>query len=213
MTGGTPRGSLIAFEGADGCGKSTQAALLADRIGAVLTRQAGGTPFGARVRELTLEPESAHISQRAEALLYMADRAEHVDRLVLPALESGRHVVSDRWAFSTLVYQGFGRGLDVDELRRISDWAMRGVWPDLVLLIDVPLEEAAGRQRMRDAEQDHYELAGSSLQRQVVEGYHQLADADPHRWRVIDGAGSIDEVAARIWAATAPLLGRSVLHA
>jgi dTMP kinase len=178
----------------------------------VLTRQAGGTPLGSRIRDLTLHPDTADISQRAEALLYMADRAEHVDHLVLPALEAGKHVVSDRWAFSTLVYQGYGRGLDVEELRRISDWAMHGLWPDVVLLIDVPLDIAASRQVQRDAEQDHYELAGRDLQRQVVDGYHELADADPHRWRVIDGSGSVDVVADRVWAAVSPLLERTAQH-
>lgn len=205
-------GSLIAFEGADGCGKSTQASILAERLGAVLTRQAGGTALGERIRSLTLDEGTVGISQRAEALLYMADRAEHVDHLVLPALAQGRHVVSDRWAYSSLVYQGYGRGLDVDELRHLSDWAMRGLWPDVVLLIDVPLEQAAARQQARDAVQDHYELAGFELQRQVVEGYHELADADPHRWRVVDGTGTVDEVAARVWGVTEPLLERATLH-
>jgi len=199
-------GILIAFEGGDGSGKSTQARLLANRLNALLTRQAGGTPFGERLREIILESDSAHLSQRAEAFLFMADRAEQVDKVVGPALAAGRHVVSDRWAYSSLVYQGYGRGLDVEELKHISDWAMCGLWPDVVVLLDIPLDVGAGRRDLRDAEQDHYELAGSELQTQVIAGYRELADSDPHRWRVVNGQGSIEEVSARVWDAVAPFI-------
>jgi len=191
------RGAFIAFEGGDGSGKSTQAALAAERWDAVLTRQAGGTPLGEQIRALTLHPDSADLSLRAEALLYMADRAEHVDRLVMPALEAGRHVVTDRYAYSSLAYQGYGRGLDITELRHISDWAVAGLWPDLVVLIDVPVEVGARRLAHRANEADHYEALGLDLQHRVRGGYRELASADPGRWRVVDGVGSIDEVAGR----------------
>ena len=201
------RGMLIAFEGGDGSGKSTQAKLLADRIGARLTRQAGGTDFGARVRALTLDSTSAHISPRAEAMLYMADRAEHVHELVRPTLEEGRHVVSDRWAYASLAYQGYGRGLDVEELRHIADWSMDGLWPDLVVMLDVPIDTGLSRVHSGD-EIDHYELAGEALQRRVIDGYRTLASADPEHWCVVDGVGSIEEVAARVWEAVLPALER-----
>lgn len=196
------KGVLIAFEGGDGSGKSTQAKLLAERLGAVLTRQAGGTVFGARVRELTLDPAFANISPRAEAMLYMADRAELVDELVGPALDDGKTVVSDRWAYSSMAYQGARHGLSVEELRLISDWSMRGVWPDVVVLIDVPAEVGAARAGATD----HYEASGDSLQAQVREVYQSLAAADPERWRVVDGTQSIEEVAAAVSAAVTPFL-------
>lgn len=201
----TRRGTLIAFEGSDGSGKSTQAALLAGRLDAVLTRQAGGTPFGERIRTITLEWESAHLSQRTEALLYMADRAEHVDKVVNPALSEGRHVISDRWAYSSLVYQGYGRGLDIEELRHISDWAMKGRWPDVVILLDVPAEVGVQRRAARSIN-DHYEASGEALQSRVVEGYRTLAAADPERWSVVDGTGTVEDVAERIWKVVEPSL-------
>lgn len=202
----TRRGVLVAFEGGDGCGKSTQSKMLAERLDALLTRQAGGTDFGLKVRTLTLDPATAGISKRAEALLYMADRAEHVDSLVLPTLESGRHVVSDRWAYSTLAYQGFGQGLDVDELRKVSDWAMAGLWPDVVIFLEVPVAEGARRRAVRDGAVDHYEAAGSDFHERVMEGYRSLADADPRTWKRIDASGSIDEVHEAVYQAVRPVL-------
>lgn len=195
----TSRGFLVVFEGGDGSGKSTQAALAAERLGAVLTRQAGGTEFGQRLRDITLDPSSADLSLRAEALLYMADRAEQVAKVVEPALAAGKHVVSDRWAYSSLVYQGYGRGLDVSELRQLSDWAMNGLWPDLIIFLDIPLETGVTRITGRDDEKDHYELEGGTLQARVISGYRDLAHQEPDRWRVVDGQGSIDEVHDRVW--------------
>lgn len=199
-------GLLIAFEGGDGSGKSTQARIAAERLGAVLTRQAGGTPFGERLRAITLDPISVTLASRAEALLYMADRAEHVDKVVVPAMQNGTHVVSDRWAYSSFVYQGYGRGLDIDELRQLSDWAMNGLWPDLVIFLDIPLETGTERISERSGMKDHYELEGIELQRRVVAGYRKLAQAEPERWRVVDGTGDIDEVAQKVWSVIDPLL-------
>lgn len=193
------RGLLIAFEGGDGSGKSTQAAIAAERLGAVLTRQSGGTPFGEKLRGILLDPASADLSLRAEALLFMADRAEHVEKVVSPSLADGFHVVSDRWAYSSFVYQGYGRGLDVEELRHLSDWSMKGLWPDLVVFLDIPLETGVSRVDVRNETRDHFELAGFELQQRVVAGYRELAAADPDRWRVIDGTGAVEEVAERVW--------------
>lgn len=188
---------LIAIEGADGSGKSTQARMLADRIDAALTRQPGGTEFGERLREIILHKSSHVLLPQTEAMLFMADRAEHVDKMVRPVLASGRSVVSDRWAYSSLVYQGYGRGLDIDVLRHLSDWAMNGLWPDVVVLLDLPLDVAHARQRSR-SELDHYEAEGQRLQSDVMRGYRELAAADPQRWRVVDASGSVDEVHARV---------------
>ncbi len=193
----------IAFEGGDGSGKSTQARLLAERLGAVLTREPGGTELGARVRELLLEPGSS-IDERAETLLMAADRAQHVRQVVEPALVSGRHVVSDRSAFSSLAYQGYGRGLGVDEVRRICAWASGDRWPDLAVLLQVDPRQQ--RSRMRGAP-DRMESSGDAFHARVAAGFVALASEDPDRWCVVDGSGSIDEVAGRVWDACQHWLG------
>src|SRR5438067_8183095 len=146
------RGRLIAFEGGEASGKSTQAARLAADIGAALTREPGGTDVGRRIRDIVLDPALGALTPRAEALLLAADRAQHVAELVEPVLARGDDVVTDRYIPSSLAYQGYGRGLDVDELRRLSAWATGAVDADLVVLLDVPTAVAAdplqGHERM-----------------------------------------------------------------
>lgn len=196
------RGRLIALEGGEAAGKSTQAALLAERLGALLTREPGGTAIGRRVRDLLLEPSTTALDARAEALLLVADRAQHVREVILPALEAGRDVVSDRYSASTLAYQGWGRGLEVEDLRCLSHWASRGVEPDVVVLLDVPAEVAAVR--LAGAGLDRFEAQAEGFHRRVAEGYRALAAADPERWVVIDASQPPDEVAARVWEACCP---------
>lgn len=187
---------FIVFEGGEGSGKSTQAALLAERLGAVLTREPGGTEIGRRIRSLVLDVAvGTTLDVRAEALLMAADRAQHVAETVGPALAQGRDVVSDRFTGSTLAYQGYARGLPVDELARLSSWAAGGLEPDLVILLDVPAEVAAVRMK---PEADRMEVAGIDFHRRVAEGYRSLAAGDPQRWRVVDGSGSVEEVESRI---------------
>ena len=190
-------GRLIAFEGGEASGKSTQAAILARRLGAVLTREPGGTAVGERIRSLLLDPGVVELDARAEALLMAADRAQHVAEVVRPALESGRHVVSDRFSHSSLAYQGCGRGLRVDELRQLSEWACAGLWPDVVVLIDVPERTALERGRGSD----RFGREDPGFHRRVADGYRRLAAQEPDRWRVVDGTGKVGEVAERVWAA------------
>ncbi|MBK9180251.1 MAG: dTMP kinase [Acidimicrobiales bacterium] len=197
-------GRFIAFEGGEGSGKSTQAALLAERLGAVLTREPGGTPLGRRLRALLLDPATGSVDARAEALLMAADRAQHVAEVVRPALVGGRHVVSDRYAGSSIAYQGHGRGLEPEEIRRLSHWATGGLWPDLILLLDVPPEVAAARV---GADLDRFEAEGAGFHQRVAAGFRAQAAADPARWVVIDGRGGVAEVAARVAAAVGERLG------
>jgi dTMP kinase len=199
------RGSYIAFEGAEGCGKSTHAARLADELGAVLTREQGGTPIGALVRAIVLDPANTALDVRAEALLNAADRAQHLTEVVGPALTAGRHVVSDRSVYSTLAYQGYGRRLALDEIRQINDWAIRGHWPDLVVLIEVPEEQLA--RRMRHRELDRFEREDGHFHRRVADGFRQMAATDPSVWVVVDGDRPRDEVAGEILAAVRERLG------
>lgn len=191
---GVAPGRFVAFEGGEGTGKSTQARLLAEGLGAVLTREPGGTPIGARVREIVLAHDENGLVDRAEALLMAADRAQHVAEVIQPALAAGRHVVTDRFLGSSLAYQGHGRGLPVDEIRRLSLWATAGLEPDLVVLLDV--DEAEARARIGRA-RDRLEKAGSAFHRAVADGFRTLAAADD-RWVVVAGGGTVAEVADRV---------------
>jgi len=197
------RGSFIAFEGGEACGKSTQSQRLAAAIDAVLTREPGGTVVGAQLRAVLLDPQTVNLSDRAEALLMAADRAQHVAEVVEPALASGRHVVTDRFAGSSIAYQGHGRGLPVDEIRDLSLWATSGVWPDLIVLLDVPEAEA---DRRLGSSRDRMESEPASFHAAVMEGFRAQAAAEPDRWVVIDGTPSIEEVFAAVFAVVAERL-------
>ena len=197
------RGRLIAFEGGEACGKSTQSRLLADALDAVLTREPGGTEIGGRLRELVLSPDTSGLTDRAEALLMAADRAQHVAEIIEPALCCGRHVVTDRFAGSSIAYQGHGRGLPVEEIRRLSLWATDGVWPDLIVLLDVPALES---DRRLGANRDRMESEPAAFHAAVIAGFRAQAAAEPARWVVLDGTGTIEQVAASVRAVVAERL-------
>jgi dTMP kinase len=188
------RGKYIAFEGWEASGKSTQARLLSRRLNAVLTREPGGTALGVAIRDLLLGNGPAP-TERAEALLFAADRAQHLAEVVGPALAEGNDVVTDRSYGSTLAYQGYGRGQSIEELMRLVEWTSGGLLPDLVILLEVPVELADGR--LGD-QRDRMESEDADFANRVVEGFKALAQADPDRWRVIDASGSVDEVAERV---------------
>ncbi len=191
-------GRLIAFEGADASGKSTQAHRLAARLGVELTFQFGATEIGSAIRSILLDPAHDMLDDRAEALLVIADKAQHVAEVVAPALARGETVITDRFTASTTAYQGFGRGLDRDELTRMMHWATNGVEPDLTVLLDVNLDVA--RQRLGD-EVDRIEGAGAEFHTKVRQGYLEMAAADPDRWVVVGADGTVEDVAARVDAA------------
>ena len=195
----------IALEGAEGCGKSTHAARLAADLAAVLTREHGGTPIGLKVREIVADPANTELTARAEALLIAADRAQHLAEVVEPALADGRHVVSDRSIYSSLAYQGYGRGLPLDVVRSVNDWAIDGRWPDLAILIDVPADVLAHRLRHRQL--DRFEREPASFHARVLDGFHTLVADDPARWIVIDGNAQPDAVQAAVRAAVRDRLG------
>lgn len=195
---------FIAFEGGEGCGKSTQARLLAERLGAVLTREPGGTPIGAEIRGIVLAADDNGLVDRAEALLMAADRAQHVATVVRPALDAGRHVVTDRYLPSSVAYQGIGRGLGAETVRELSLWATEDLQPDLVVLLTVTDVEA--RARIGGTGRDRLEKAGADLHAAVARSYAEQAAADPDRWVVLDGGGTVAEVQARVDAAVADRL-------
>lgn len=192
------RGAFIAVEGGEASGKSTQARLLAESLGAVLTREPGGTPLGEHLRELLLAPATGAVDARTELLLMAAARAEHVARVIRPALDAGRNVITDRFSGSSLAYQGFGRGLPLEDVRRVSSWATAGLEPDLVVLLDVAAAVSAARLAAAGAAPDRLEAAGDTFHAAVADGFRSLAEADPARWLVIDGDAPVEQLAATI---------------
>jgi dTMP kinase len=203
-----PRGRLIALEGIDGCGKSTQARALAGALGATLTFEPGATPVGARLRQLLLAPEAPPPSPRAEALLMVADRAEHVTRVLEPALVTGEWVVSDRYAASTIAYQGYGQGLDPVALGELARWATDGLAADLSILVDISVEVAATRLAAAGrGGADRLERLGPDFAARVREGFLAQAAQDPDYWVVVDGAAEAAALTAHIVAVVRERLG------
>ena len=192
------RGLFVTFEGIDRSGKTTQARLLVDALGeeALGVREPGGTAAGERVRELLKDPD-VELSPESEALLFAAARAELVSEVILPALEQGRVVVSDRFLDSSLAYQGGARGLGIEDVEQINRFATRGLKPDLTFLLDLSPAEAAAR----TGESDRFEDEGAGLQEAVGAAYEHLMQADSERWRRVDATRSPDAVHADILAA------------
>ncbi len=197
-------GIFVAFEGGEGSGKSTQARRVADAHDALLTRQPGGTEIGASIRELLLSTDTEGLSVRAEALLMAADRAQHVDELIRPTLRSGRHVVCDRYLASSLAYQGAGRDLGEDAVGALSAFAVDGLMPDLILLLDVPVDVGLSR---IDSAPDRLESLGAGFHERVRRSFLRQASADPDRWVVIDATQTLDEVTAAVDASLSERLG------
>jgi len=206
------RGRLVAIEGGEGAGKSTQSALLAAAIGAELTREPGGSPIAERIRGLLLDPSLGVLAPRAELCLMLAARAEHLASRIEPALAAGHHVVVDRFVGSTLAYQGYGRGLPIEEVRQACDLAAGGRWPDLSVLLDVPIEIAERRRAEQEAHQprssrDRIEAEEAAFHLRVHEGFRVIAEEDAQHWAVIDGSASETEVAACVLGAVRGRLG------
>lgn len=205
---GEVKGRLIALEGIDGSGKSTQARLLADALTArgvpcVLTREPGGTPLGERLRALLLDAGLGALAPTAEAHLFAAARAALVAEVVRPALGGGSWVVVDRFVDSSLAYQGVGRGLGIDAVWELNRAALAGCLPDLALVIDAPPSRAAAR---RCAAPDRIEAEGAGFQARVAEGYRVLAARFPERVALVPGEGAIPDVHAAVMGLVAPLL-------
>ncbi len=202
---------FLTFEGGDGAGKSTQAALLEawlrERGETVLrTREPGGSELGLELRDIILH-RKGHIAPRAEALLYAADRAHHVATVVRPALERGEVVVQDRYIDSSVAYQGAGRTLNPAEIRSLSLWATEGLLPDLTILLD--LDESEGRRRLDSAPRryDRLEAEEAGFHQRVREAYLELADAEPDRFLVLDARQPEEEIAAAIRSRVEELIG------
>jgi dTMP kinase len=187
------RGRFVVLEGGEGVGKSTQAGLLARRLDAVVTREPGGTALGERARALLLDPSVGDVEPRAELLLMVAARAQHVGEVILPALASGRDVVCDRFTGSTIAYQGYGRGLPLEEVEQACAIASGGLVPDLTVLVELDEQVAASR---RSAVPDRIEAEDAEFHARVRAGFQMLAEQCG--WAVVDGGGSPEKVAEDI---------------
>jgi len=188
---------FISLEGIDGAGKTTQAQLLAGKLvdsgfSVIAVREPGSTPLSEKIRELLLDVKSSHISPVAESFLYAAARAQLVAAVIEPALACGQVVIADRYVDSTVAYQGYGRGVDIEFLHRLNALATGGLMPCLTIVLDIPPEE--GVRRRKDIPPDRLEIEGIEFQRAVREGYLALSRSDPARIKVVDARQPVDEV-------------------
>ncbi|MFC5729142.1 MULTISPECIES: dTMP kinase [Nocardioides] len=202
-----PTGVFVCFEGGEGSGKSTQSRLLRDRLAAegydvLLTFEPGDTPVGKEMRRIVLSPETGVLAHRTEVLLYAADKAEHVETVVLPALERGEIVITDRYVDSTLAYQGAGRALDLGEVEEVARWATGDLRPHLTVVLDLEPEAGLGRFEGRDR------IEGESLEfhQRVRQSFLDLAAKDPDHYLVLDARGPVEAIAEAIAARLVPLL-------
>lgn len=207
---------FITLEGIEGSGKGTVLARLVELLRArgedpVVTREPGGSRLGKDIRAMLLDTRNSDLVPEAELFLYLADRAQHVCTVILPALEAGKTVISDRYADSTIVYQGYARGLGPEKMFRLNDLAVRSTWPDLTVVLDLPARVGLERARKRNLEQGladkegRFEAESLNFHEAVRQGYLDWAGAHPGRIRVVDATGSPEEVFARVEA----LLARS----
>jgi len=205
------RGLFLNFEGMDGCGKTTQARMAAERLRkegyeVLESVEPGGTPIGQQVRRILLDPANEALAPRAELLLYFACRAQNVEQWVKPALDRGAIVVTDRFTDSTMAYQGYGRGLGREIVLTLDRIACQGIAPDLTVIVDIDLETSLARARARtltvaDNHETRMDEQAAEFYRRVRAGYQEMVRLEPHRFAVVDGRGDIDTVARGVWEA------------
>ena len=203
-------GVFVCFEGGEGSGKSTQSRRLRDWVEsegftALLTFEPGDTEVGRKLRQIVLSPETGDLSDRTEVLLYAADKAEHVDTVVQPALDRGEVVITDRYVDSTLAYQGAGRALDVAEVERVARWATHDLRPHLTVVLDLEPQQGLARFEERDR------IEGESLEfhERVRDAFVRMADADPDHYLVLDARKPVDDITAAVRDRVTPLLERA----
>ena len=199
------KGRFITFEGGEGVGKSTQVKILADKLSAagidvILTREPGGSLGAEEIRDLLVKGSTDKFSPMTEALLHNAARAEHLTKTVKPAINVGKWVLSDRYADSTIAYQGHGQGVDMKTLLSIHSFATGNFWPDLTIILDGnELERAAAREDKKFDKEDRYERMGKSFHDKLRESFLKIANNNPERCKVVSAAGTVEDVAKRIW--------------
>ena len=201
-------GLFIVFDGSEGCGKTTQVALLRQKLesmgqNVLLVRDPGTTRIGEQIRAILLNPDHDEMAMRCEMLLYMAARAQMMTESILPALEEGKIVISDRFVSSTLAYQLGGDALTADDIRTVANIAIKSRWPDLTLILDMPVESSMARVRRA---KDRIEQRPMSYHEQVRKNYLSQAAADPKRYKIVNANREINDVQQDIWSAISPLL-------
>jgi len=194
---------FITFEGPDGSGKTTQFHLLVTWLHkkgypVISTREPGGTDIGEQIRDVLHNPQNTAMDARTEILLYSASRAQHVAQHIRPALAQGKIVVSDRYADSTLAYQGYGRQLDLETLRQITTFATGGLVPDLTLYLDISAQKGLSRRRLGGGEWNRLDAEALEFHQRVRAGYHELVKQEPDRWVIVDAARPIEGIQAEI---------------
>lgn len=205
------RGLFITFEGPDGSGKSTQARMLAERLRGegrpvLESVEPGGTPIGQQIRRILLDPANQELTAVAELLLMFAARAQNVEQWILPALDQNQIVISDRFTDSSIAYQGSGRGLGWASVLELDRIACHGLIPDLTICIDIDTETGLARALARGGLETRLEEQAIEFHHKVREAYHELGRREPHRFRLIDGRGTAESIAAKVWEQVAPLL-------
>ena len=205
-------GLFIAFEGGDGAGKSTQAALLTQAMSdagrtVLRTREPGGTPVGEKLRSLVLEHGQGQIDAKTEALIFAAARAAHATQVISPAIARGEIVISDRYADSSIAYQGAGRGLGTEAIVKLNDWATSGLWPDLTVLLDVSPAEGRERRTAGDAAEDRMESEPDDFHATIRAAFLELAEANPQRYLVLPADGAVTHLAQAIQDRVTTILG------
>ncbi len=214
---------FISFEGIEGCGKTTQVELLAEFLSKrgipyLVTREPGGTQLGKLIRQILLDPAHSEMEPLTELFLYAADRAQHIAQVIRPTLKASRWLICDRFGDATTVYQGYGRDQDLAFIQQLNEMATQGLWPNLSLLLDCPVEIGLDRARQRimetdvEGREDRFEQQGIAFHQKVREGYLELAAQNPERFRVLDGTLAQEQLHQEIIALLEPYLTEPALR-
>lgn len=197
------QGLFVSFEGIEGCGKTTQAMLLAKWLKSrghqvIVTREPGGTPLAEKIRKVLLDSRNHQMSPLTELLLLQASRAQHLAQVIIPALKAGKIVVCDRFADSSTAYQGYGRGMDLEMVKQLNQIAVDGCWPGLTLVFDLPVEQGFARAAKRKRALDRMEKQERAFHQKVRRGFKAIAKAEPARVKVLDGSFPPDVIQAAV---------------
>jgi dTMP kinase len=195
---------LITFEGLDFSGKTTQIKLLVEMLKSfghdlIVVREPGGTHISEKIREILLDKKNLEMTQVAEILLFSAARNQLVNQVIKPSLQSGKVVICDRYYDSTTAYQGYGRGIDLDDVRRINKIATLGVVPDITFFVDIPIDEIKRRIEVAKSSTDRMESSGNSFYEKVRKGYYEIAKAEPDRFYILDGLKNVETIHNEVW--------------
>lgn len=198
------KGAFITFEGIDGCGKSTQLELAAKRLSGqsfplIVTREPGGTAIAEKIREILISPQNSEMVNECELLMYLAARAQHVREKIIPALEQGYVVLCDRFQEATFAYQGFGRNIHLDFLKKINSFATGGLLPDLTFIFDISVDLSNERMKKMNKAKDRLELNGRAFYQKISEGYRLLAKTEPQRILLLDGSEPLEKISEQVY--------------